>query len=54
MSTRVFMSGTAELIEAIRIKCLVQGHDILMQPGFEPSISVSRNRHSNHMTNMLW
>ena len=38
--------------EAMRIKCLSKGHNILM-PGFEPSTSVSRNRHSNHMTNML-
>ena len=29
----------------MRIKCLAQGHNILM-PGFEPS---NRNRHSNHM-----
>ena len=34
------------------IKCLAQGHNIQMT-GYEPSTSVSRNRHSNHMTNML-
>ena len=39
--------------EAMRIKCLAQGHSILMQPWFELSISVSRNLHLNHMTNML-
>ena len=38
--------------EAMWNKCLAQGHNILM-PGFEPSTSVSRNRHSNHMANML-
>ena len=43
---------TAESTEAMRIKCLAQGHNILM-PGFVPSTSVSRNRHSDHMTNML-
>ena len=32
---------------------LAQGHNILM-PGFEPSTSVSINRHSNHMNNMLY
>ena len=36
----------------MRITCLAQGHNILL-PGFEPSTSVSGNRHSNHMTNML-
>ena len=44
---------TAETTEAMRIKCLSQRHNILI-PGFEPSTSVSRNRHSNHMTNMLY
>ena len=39
---------TAESTEVMRIKCLVQGHNMLM-PGFEPSTSVSRNRHSNHI-----
>ena len=38
--------------EAMRIKSLAQGHDILM-PGVQPSISVSRSGYSNHMTNML-
>ena len=38
--------------EAMRIKCLVLGHNTLMLPGFEPSTSESRNRHSNHMTNI--
>ena len=37
---------------ATRIKCLAKGHNILM-PGFESSTSVSRNRHSDHMTNVL-
>ena len=43
---------TAESTEAMWIKCLARGHNILM-PGFEPTTSVSRNRHFNHMTNML-
>ena len=34
------------------IKCLAQGHSILMS-GFEPSNTVSRERHSKHMTGML-
>ena len=38
---------TAESTEAMRIKCLAQGNNILL-PGFEPSTSVSRNRHYNH------
>ena len=38
--------------EALQIKCLAQGHSILL-PGFEPSTSSSRNRHSSHMTNVL-
>ena len=44
---------TAESTEVMRIKCLAQGHSILL-PGFEPSKSSSRNRHSNHMTNILY
>ena len=32
---------TAESTEAMRIKCLAQGHNILL-PGFEPSTSVSK------------
>ena len=43
---------TAESTDAMRIKSFAQEHNILM-PGFEPSTSVSRNRHSNHMSNML-
>ena len=43
---------TADSTEATRIMCLAQGHNILL-PGFEPSTSVSRSRHSNYMTNML-
>ena len=43
---------TAESTAAIQIKYLAQGHGILM-PWFEPSTSVSRNRHSDHKTNML-
>ena len=35
----------------MRINCIALGHNILM-PGFDPSTSVARNRHSNHMTNM--
>ena len=31
---------TAESTEAMRIKCLAQGHNVLL-PGFEPSTSVS-------------
>ena len=45
----VFPSGThlsAELTEAMQIKCLAQGHNALMQPRIELSIAVSRNRPS--------
>ena len=52
--TRVFQCGThftAESTEAMRIKCLAQGHNILMQSEFEPSIAVFRNRHLTRMTN---
>ena len=42
----------AESTEAMWIKCLAQGHDILMS-GFELATSVFRHRHSKHMTNML-
>ena len=52
---RLFPPGTqltAELTEAMWIKYLAQGHNILL-PGFEPSTSVSRNRHSRQTTNML-
>ena len=38
---------TAESTEAMQIKCLAQGHNILMS-GFKLSTSVTRNRHSNH------
>ena len=54
--TRVFPSVTHfldESTEAMRFKCLAQGYNILMQPVFEQSIAVSRNRHLTHMTNML-
>ena len=37
---------TAESTEAMQIKYLAQGNNILL-PGFEPSTSVTRNRHSN-------
>ena len=53
--TSVFPSGThftTELTEVMRVMCLAQGHNILIQPGFEPSISVSRRRHFIHMTNI--
>ena len=43
---------TAESTEAIRVKCLAQGRNILM-PEFEPSTPVSRSRHFNHMSNIL-
>ena len=36
---------TADSTEAMRIKCLTQGHNILM-PGFKQSTSASRNRHT--------
>ena len=42
---------TAESTEAMRIKCLAQGHNIMMLPGFEPSIAVSRNGYLTNMTN---
>ena len=53
---RVFQPGahdTAELTEAMQIKCLAQGHNILMEPRIEPSISVFRNGLLNLTTNML-
>ena len=43
----------SESTEAMQIKCLAQGHNILMQPALEPSIAVFRNQNLNHMTNML-
>ena len=43
---------TAETTEAMGIMCLVRGLNILI-PGFQPSTSVSRDRHSNNMDNML-
>ena len=52
----VFSSGThftAESIEPMQIKCLAQGHNILMQQVFELYIDVFRNRHLIHVTNML-
>ena len=55
--TRVFASGThitAKSTEATRIKCLTQGHSILMQREFEPSMAVSRNRQLTHMTHMTY
>ena len=33
-----------ESTEAMQIKCLAQGHNVLM-PGFEPSTYASRNRY---------
>ena len=53
---RVFTSGThlsAEMTEAMWIKCFAQGQNILMQPGFEPPIAAPQNRHHIHMTNIL-
>ena len=35
----------------MQIKYLAQGNNILL-PGFEPSTSVTRNRHSNQATNI--
>ena len=55
--TRMFPTGapfTAESTERVQINYLSQGHNLLMQSGFEPSISLSRNRHLNHMANMLY
>ena len=43
---------TAESTESMQIKYLAQRNNILL-PGFEPSTSVARNRHSNQTTNML-
>ena len=43
---RVSPPGThfsAESSEAMRIKYLAEGQDILLQLGYEPSIAVSRN-----------
>ena len=53
--TGVMLSGThftAEWTEAMRIKCLAQGHNILMLPGFEPSIDVLENQLLIHATNI--
>ena len=47
-----YYNFTAESTEAMQMKCLAQGHNILMW-GFEQSTSVTRIRHSNHLTNML-
>ena len=44
---------TDEYTEAMRIRCLAQGHNILMLSWFEPSTSVSRNRHPNQITIMV-
>ena len=44
---------TAESTDAMQIKCLAQGHNILIS-GFVQSTSVTRNRYSNHYTNMLY
>ena len=46
-----FTHFTGESTEAMQIKCLAQGHNILMV-GFKLSTSVSINRHSNHMSNI--
>ena len=37
----------------MRIKCLAEGHNMLMRPGFEPSIDVSRNQRLSDMTNLF-
>ena len=53
---RVFLSGndfTAESTEAMRVKCLSQGHSILMQLEFKPLITVSLNRHLTNITYIL-
>ena len=44
---------STESTETMRIKRLAQGHNILLQSGFKPSIAVSRNRHLTHMISML-
>ena len=52
----IFSSGTHftdESTDAMRIKSLAQGHNILIFSGFKPSIAESRNIHPIHMTNML-
>ena len=54
--TRVFSTGThlsAESTVAMRIECLAQKHNILMNPDFEPLIAVFRHRHLAHMTYVL-
>ena len=54
--TWVFPPGThftAESTDAMRITFLAEGPNLMIQPGFEPSISVSRNQHLNHIANML-
>ena len=54
--TRVFPSGThfiAVSTDALRIKYIAQGYNILIQSGFEQSTYVSSNRYLTHMTNML-
>ena len=44
-------SFAVELTEAMQIKCVAQGHNILV-PGFQLSTSVSR-KHFNHISNLL-
>ena len=50
---KVLFLRKAESTDAMWIKCLAQGNNILML-GFEPSTSVTRNRHSSQTTNMLY
>ena len=44
---------SAETTVAKRIRCLAQGHNILVHPGFEPLIAVSRNLHLFNLINFL-
>ena len=53
--TREYQSGThlsVDLFESMRNKCLAHGLKITLQPGFKPSITISRNRHLTHVTSM--
>ena len=43
----------AEWAEAMQIKFLARRHNILMQPGLEPSFYVSRNKDLAHLRNVL-
>ena len=54
---RVFPSDarfTAVSVEAMRINCLAHGYHILIQTGFEPSITVSKKTTSFQYDQYAW